>query len=99
MHGTCQRVRPVSNYIERDDLESLTSGITSNQSTLRRTKALARPSTAYGDIFQRNENENGDFGDLVTSSVDLRSSLERDMLIEQNQILARELQTLKLVNF
>merc|ERR1712226_295336 len=85
----------------------MASGMSSNQSTLRRTRALGRPSTAYGEMIYTDRNyHNGDFGgsygdqsntsnDMVTHSVDLRSSLERDMLIEQNQILARELQTLK----
>ena len=75
------------------------SGRELTQSTLKRNKAAQmRPATRMSDgELSELELRSLTTPNYVSSSVDLRNSLERDMLIEQNQLLARELETLKLV--
>ena len=74
-------------------------GLESNQNTLKRNKPVQmRPLTRLSDSeYSEFDQRSLTIPNYASSSVDLRNSLERDMLIEQNHLLARELETLKLV--
>ena len=74
-------------------------GLESNQNTLKRNKPVQmRPLTRLSDSeYSEFDQRPLTIPNYASSSVDLRNSLERDMLIEQNHLLARELETLKLV--